>query len=60
MVSIVAAGVRAIGMALVLSPAGWVVLIGAAVLVGFTAATAMDNLTQDGSGWAYDRLRGRR
>lgn len=56
----VAAGTKALGMALVLSPVGWVVLIGAAAVVGFTAATLADNVVQDEAGNLYDRIRGRR
>lgn len=53
----VAAGAKALGMALVLGPVGWVVLIGAAAVVGFTAATWMDNKAQDVSGKIYDSTR---
>ena len=56
----VAAGAKAIGIALVLSPVGWVVLIGAAAVVGFTAATLADNVVQEETGNLYDQIRGRR
>lgn len=57
---LVAVGTKAIGMALVLSPLGWVVLIGAAAVVGFTAATLADNWAQNVSGKIYDSGRWRR
>jgi hypothetical protein len=55
-----AAATRTIAMALVLSPLGWVVLIGAAAVVGFTAAALVDNWGQDISGRIYDSARRRR
>ncbi|CAM3795383.1 hypothetical protein [Rheinheimera salexigens] len=55
--ALVASGTKSIGMALMLSPAGWVVLIGAAVVVGFMAVSWLDNKTQDVSGRFYDSAR---
>lgn len=52
--------ISAISLALTLSPAGWVFLIGSAAVLGFTAATAMDNWAQNETGYIYDRIRGRR
>ena len=52
--ALVAMGTNAIGMALMLSPAGWVVLIGAAVVVGFMAASYADNKFQGAAGYGYD------
>ena len=51
--------ISAMSLALTLSPAGWVFLIGSAAVLGFTAATAMDNFFQERSGRMYDRLKGR-
>jgi hypothetical protein len=58
--SLVALGTNAIGMTLMLSPAGWVVLIGAAVVVGFMAATKVDSWAQSEAASIYDNARARR
>ena len=54
------AAIGALSLAFTLSPVGWILLIGAAALISFGAATAADNLTQDVTGYGYDLLRGRR
>lgn len=55
---LVGVGTKAIGLALMLSPAGWVVLIGAAAVVGFGAATLADNGVQKATGYGYDTVSG--
>lgn len=52
--------ISALSLAVTLTPVGWVVIIGAAAVLGFGAATFMDNAAQDVTGYAYDRIRGRR
>lgn len=54
------AAIGALSLAFTLSPVGWVLLIGAAALLSFGAASAADSFTQDVTGYGYDRLRGRR
>lgn len=51
-------------MTLMLSPAGWMVLIGAAAVLGFFAASSVDSGVQKLTGYVYDtarsNIRGRR
>lgn len=54
------AAISAISLGLTLTPVGWVILIGSAAILGFTAATAVDNWAQNETGYVYDRIRGRR
>ncbi|MDP5134403.1 hypothetical protein ORJ04_00380 [Rheinheimera baltica] len=54
----VAAATKTIGIALVLGPVGWVVLIGAAIVIGLTAATLADHGVQKMTGYGYDALSG--
>lgn len=58
--ALVAMGTKTIGIALVLSPVGWIVLIGAAVLVGFVAASKADSWMQNEAASRYDNRRDRR
>lgn len=58
--ALVALGTRSIGIALMLTPLGWKVLIGAAIVGGFMAASYADNDFQDRAGRIYDRISGRK
>lgn len=49
-----------ISLALTLTPAGWVVLVGSAIVLGFLAASYMDNSTQARAARIYDRVAGRK
>ncbi|MEH8018376.1 hypothetical protein MN202_14135 [Rheinheimera muenzenbergensis] len=55
--ALVAWGTRSIGMALMLTPIGWKILIGAAIVGGFMAASYADENFQELGGRLYDRLR---
>lgn len=49
-----------ISLALTLTPAGWVALVGSAIVLGFLAASYMDNSTQARAARIYDRVAGRK
>jgi len=45
----------ALGIALLATPVGWVIIIGAGITVGYLAAKVGDGLGQDAAGYLYDK-----